>query len=390
MAIRKSRAARKNSKAAEPNGGGARRVRYAVVGLGYIAQTAILPAFANAKKNSELAALVSDDPAKLKSLGRKYKVDKLYSYEQYADCLADPDVDAVFITLPNSMHRDYTERSAEAGKHVLCEKPMALNAKDCRAMIDACRAAGVKLMIGYRLHFEKANLSAIDVVESGRIGEPRLYDSVFTMDVAPGNIRLEASEGGPLYDIGIYCLNAARSLFRSEPIEVSAWHVSRSDDGRFEEVPEITAARLTFPDDRLATFVCSFGGAPVSQYDLVGTEGVLRVSPAFNFGEPLEHVLTINEKTTRKKFAAGDQFAPELLEFSDCVLNDRDPEPSGEEGLADVRVLQALDESARNGKPVKLPAFERTQRPDPDQALHRPLGTKPRLIHVQKPDRAES
>jgi predicted dehydrogenase len=388
MATRRS--TKKNGKAGRPNGGGAPRVRYAVVGLGYIAQTAVLPAFANARKNSELAALVSDDAAKLKSLGHKYKVGKLYSYERYADCLADPDIDAVFIALPNSLHRDYTEQSAAAGKHVLCEKPMAMTEKDCRAMVDACRAAGVKLMIGYRLHFEKANLSAVETVQSGRIGEPRLFDSVFTQDVAPGNIRLQATEGGPLYDIGIYCLNAARSLFRSEPIEVSAWHVSRNGDERFEEVPEMTGARLRFPDDRLATFVCSFGGAAVSQYDVVGTEGVLRVSPAFNFGEPLAQSLTIKEKTTHKTFPAGDQFAPELLEFSDCVLNDREPEPSGEEGLADVRVLQAIDDSARRGKPVQLPPFERTRRPDLDQAIHRPLGKKPRLIHVQKPDRAET
>jgi glucose-fructose oxidoreductase len=288
------------------------------------------------------------------------------------------------------MHRDYTERAAEAGKHVLCEKPMAMTEKDCQAMIDACRQAGVKLMVGYRLHFEKANLAAVELVQSGRIGEPRLFDSLFTQDVAEGNIRLKGSEGGPFYDIGIYCLNAARAIFRSEPVEVSAWHLSRADDERFAEVPEISSARLRFPDERLATFVCSMGSSSVSQYDVVGTEGVLRVSPAFNFGKPLALALTVKEKTTRKTFAAGDQFAPELLEVSDCVLGDRDPEPSGEEGLADVRVLRALDASARTGKPVKLPPFERTRYPDPDQEIHRPLGRRPRLVHAQEPDRSPS
>ena len=206
-----------------------------------------------------------------------------------------------------------------------------------------------------------------------------------------GNLRLKGTEGGPLYDIGIYCLNAARSVFRAQPVEVSAWHVSRADDPRFAEVAEMTGARLRFPGDRLATFACGFGGAPVSQYDVVCTEGVLRVAPAFNFGTDLKQVLTIGDETTVRTFKRGDQFAPELLEFSDCVLNDREPEASGEEGLADVRVLEALDESARSGgRAVTLPPFARTQHPRLEQAIRRPLGTKPRLVHAEKPDRAGS
>jgi predicted dehydrogenase len=171
-------------------------------------------------------------------------------------------------------------------------------------------------------------------------------------------------------------------------VEVSAWHVSRSGDPRFREVPEITSARLRFPDDRLATFVCSFGGSPQSQYEVIGTKGVLRVSPAFNYAEDLVHTLTVKERTNTRSFKAGDQFAPELIEFSECVRSGREPGPSGQEGLADVRVLQALEESARSGKAVKLPPFERTQRPGLAQAIHRPLGPKPRLVHAQKPGRA--
>jgi predicted dehydrogenase len=369
---------------------GTERVRYAVVGLGWIAQSAILPAFAGARRNSELAALVSDDETKLKALGRKYKVGKLYSYEEFGRCLEDPDLDAVFIALPNTMHRAYTEAAAGAGKHVLCEKPMAMTVQDCEAMNAACREAGVKLMIGYRLHFEKANLAAAELVRSGRLGEPRLFDSVFTQDVEEGNVRLRAGEGGPLYDIGIYCLNAARVLFQAEPVEVSAWHESPSGDPRFAEVAEMTTARLRFPEDRLATFVCSFGASPVSQYQVVGTKGALRVEPAFNIAEDLTHALTLKGKTTLRTYPARDHFAPELLEFSDCVLTGREPGPSGEEGLADVRVLAALDESARSGRSVTLPPFTRKRYPDLDQEIRRPLGRKPRLVHADKPDRAAS
>src|SRR4051812_18880926 len=130
-------------------------VRYAVVGMGHIAQVAVLPAFAHARRNSRLVALVSDDRAKLAALARKYQIDRTYSYDQYEECLSQ--VDAVYIALPNSMHAEYTVRAARAGVHVLCEKPMAVTARECRRMIEACRTRRVKLMIAYRLHFEEIN-----------------------------------------------------------------------------------------------------------------------------------------------------------------------------------------------------------------------------------------
>src|SRR5439155_702013 len=146
-------------------------VRYAVVGLGHIAQVAVLPAFAHAARNSRLTALVSDDPQKRRIMAKKYRVDQTYSYDQYDACLEQ--VDAVYIALPNSMHAEYTIRAARAGVHVLCEKPMAVTVDECRRMIKACRDHRVKLMIAYRLHFEQINLRAVDLVRRGRIGEPK-------------------------------------------------------------------------------------------------------------------------------------------------------------------------------------------------------------------------
>src|SRR5258707_7118581 len=148
-----------------------RQIRYAVVGLGYIAQVAVLPAFAHARKNSRLTALVSGDPEKLKTLGRRYHVDHLFSYREYDDCLRSGMVDAFYIALPNHLHADYTIRAARAGIHVLCEKPMAVTEKECRAMIQAAERAGIKLMIGYRLHFEEANMTAVRIVRSGKLGK---------------------------------------------------------------------------------------------------------------------------------------------------------------------------------------------------------------------------
>src|SRR3954468_8608180 len=235
------------------------RIGYAVVGLGHIAQTAVLPAFVNAR-NSRLAALGSDDKKKSATLSRQYRV-PAFSYNDYEECLRRDDVDAVYIAVPNTMHAEYPVRAAEVGAHVLCEKPMATTESDCRRMIAACDDAGVKLMIAYRLHFEPANLEAVRVGKSGKIGEPRLFSSDFSHQVKPGNIRTERETGGgPIWDIGIYCLNAARYLFRKEPVEVAAF-ATRKDDERFEGVPAGMTCLLRFDDNQLGTFNCSFAAS---------------------------------------------------------------------------------------------------------------------------------
>lgn len=360
------------------------KVRYAVVGLGHIAQIAALPAFAHAKKNSELSALVSDDATKLKTLGRKYRVPHLATYDDYDTLVRSREIDAVYIGLPNHLHRDYAVRAAEAGVHVLCEKPLGVTVEDCEAMIDAAQRNDVRLMTAYRLHFEKSNLTAVETVRSGKIGEPRFFSSVFSMNVEGENIRLNRIErgGGTLYDIGIYCINAARYLFRAEPEEVFAWSANNGEK-RFREVDEMTAALLRFPGERLASFVTSFGSAPTATYRIVGTKGDLRVDSAYEYAEAIEHTLTVKEKSRARKFPKRDQFAPELISFSDCVRAGRDPEPSGREGLADVRVIEALYRSAREGRPVALPPFEKRRRPDLRQEITRPPVKKPQLIKVE-------
>jgi glucose-fructose oxidoreductase len=363
---------------------GNRRIRYAVVGLGHIAQTAVLPAFAHARGNSELAALVSNDPVKLKELARQYRVARTFSYEQYQDCLHSGEVDAVYIALPNNMHADYAIRAARAGAHVLCEKPMAVTEKECLAMINAARKNRVRLMIAYRLHFEEANMKAVEIVKSGKLGDPRIFDSVFSMQVKEGNIRThEELGGGTLYDIGIYCINAARYLLRDEPTEVFAYSADRKTDPRFKEIDEMTSAVLRFPKDRLAAFTSSFGAADVASYRIVGTKGDVRVEPAYEYAMALGLQVTIDGKTRSRKFRKRDQFAPELVYFSDCILKNRKPEPSGEQGLADVRIIEALYRSAAIGRPVKVGRTVIKNRPTLKQELRRPPVAKPRLIHAE-------
>ena len=355
-------------------------VRYAVVGLGHIAQVAVLPAFANAGRNSKLVALVSDDARKLRDLARRYRVEKTYGYDDFDDCLEQ--VDAVYIALPNSMHAEYTIRAARAGVHVLCEKPMAVTAEECERMIAACREHRVKLMIAYRLHFEEINLKAVELVRRGRIGEPRFFNSSFSMTVRPGNIRAEREAGGgTLYDIGVYCINAARYLFRDDPIEVMAASV-HSGSRKLAEVDETTAAILRFDGGRVASFVTSFNAADVASYHIVGTKGQLRVDPAYEYAEGLAYELKIGEKTTRKRIGKRDQFAPELLYFSDCIRRDIEPEPSGEEGMQDVRIVQALYESAETGKAVELMPYKDRKYPSGHQRITRPGIRKPKTVKV--------
>lgn len=362
------------------------RIRYAVVGLGYIAQVAVLPAFAHAKKNSRLAALVSGTPKKLQKLGRKYMVDQLYSYDQYDDLLRSGEIDAVYLALPNHLHADYTIRAANAGVHVLCEKPMAVTEDECLRMLQACQSNSVKLMIAYRLHFEESNLAAVELVQSGKLGEPRYFESSFSFNITdPDNIRLDrAKGGGTLYDIGIYCINAARYLFQAEPVEVAAFSVARHQP-RFKGVDEASAVIMRFPNDRLASFITSFGAGSVSTYRIVGEEGELCADMAYSYAEEVTHYITINNKTRTKTYKRRDQFAPELIYFSNCILRNQDPEPSGEEGLIDVRIIEALYHSARIGQPVPLNLFAPDKRPTMKQEIKKPAVREPKLIAAGSP-----
>jgi glucose-fructose oxidoreductase len=261
---------------------------------------------------------------------------------------------------------------------------MAVTSEECERMIDACRQHRVKLMIAYRLHFEEINLKAIELVRRGRIGEPRFFNSSFAMRVRPGNIRTrDELGGGTLYDIGVYCINAARNLFRSEPLEVSAVSVS-SGASNVGDSDESTGALLRFDGGRVAAFITSFNAADVSSYRIVGAKGQVRVDPAYEYAEGLACELTVNGRTTRARVGRRDQFAPELLYFSDCILRNREPEPSGLEGLQDVRIVEALYESAEIGKVVAIPALESSEkRPTARQRIVRPPVDKPQLVKSQ-------
>jgi predicted dehydrogenase len=363
------------------------KVRYAVVGLGHIAQVAVLPAFRTAR-NSELVALVSGDAKKLDKLGKKYRLAHLYPYEEYSRALSN--VDAVYLAVPNHLHRECTVRAAAAGVHVLCEKPMAPTPHECREMVEAANQNHVKLMIAYRLHFEAGNLEAVRLAQSGKLGDMRVFTSEFAQQVADGNVRVTEPAprgGGPLYDMGVYCINAARYLFRAEPVEVCALAESKMSDDRFERVEEMISTVMRFPGERLAMFTCSFGAADVNRYTVLGTKGTLRADPAYEYAEGIRLEVTIGGKKTTRSFPKRDQFGAELSYFSNCILRNKEPEPSGLEGLEDVRIIEAIYHSIRTRRAVAIPALKIEKRPSPGQQIHRPPHGKPDVYHAHPASR---
>lgn len=359
-------------------------VRYAVVGAGWIAQEAFLPAIRHTG-NSTVAALVTGDPEKAAVLKKKYGIDLSYGYEEYDRLLTSGAIDAVYLALPNTMHREFAIRALRAGIHVLCEKPMAPSEDDCRAMNDVAELQGKKLMIAYRLHFEEGTIAALDTVRSGKLGDVRLFVSSFAQQVDGRNHRCQTQFwAGPLPDMGPYPINMARHVFGAEPLEAVAMG-SSTGERRFSEIDEMNGVLLRFPGDRMAVFAVSFGAHPVDEYRIIGTRGDLRVSPAYQFGQAYHQWLTIDGQTAERRFAPVDQFGGEAKYFSDCILNDRHPEPDGEEGLADVRVLTAIEMALKTGVVQEISTEPRRTHPTRDQVMSLAPVQPPPLVHAAPP-----
>lgn len=330
-----------------------RTTGWAIVGLGELALGEILPAFAQTR-TARPVALVSGHPDKAAKVAAAYGIDpkRIYSYDTFDRLADDKAVDIVYVVLPNSMHAEFTERAFKAGKHVLCEKPMAVSVAEGQGMIAAAKAAGRKLMIAYRLRYEPHHIQAIELVR--KLGGARTISASNCQDTQAPNIRLSrALGGGPLGDIGIYCLNAARYLTGAEPVEVTAQEHRPTDVPRFREVPESVAFTLRFPSGAVAALDCSFNSVESRRLRVHCPGGVIDMENAFAY-RGLE--MTVFEKAGRRKLTLGqvNHFAAEMDHFSDCVLRDRPPRTPGEEGLADLRVIAALNEAARTGRAVKV------------------------------------
>jgi predicted dehydrogenase len=339
----------------------AKPIGYAVVGLGSIAETAVLPAFRNSKK-SKLMALVSHDQSRAQQLGAKFGVKQCYSYANYHQCLSQPGVDAVFIASVNGAHAEQTILAAAAGKHVLCEKPMATSVEDCRRMLEACRGNGVRLMIAYRKYFEPGSVALKKMVTSGKLGRLRHIFSSYTEHVDPAKAKLwqlnrKLAGGGSLMDIGIYCVNTMRWVAGSTPIDATAYRWS-DDPKRFQEVEDSIAFRLTHPGGLVCQGTSSYSSRAASFLQVHGDQGWAALNPAFAFEEERRLFGKIRGRWFERKFKVMDEFALELNAFTDSIHRGRDPEADGMEGLRDLATIEAIYQSASENRTIALPSRE--------------------------------
>ena len=366
-----------------------RKIRYAVVGLGDIAQEDMMPGVEHTG-NSTMTALVTADPIKAEELGKKYDIDNTYTYEEFETALASGLFDAIYLATPNWRHAEFIIPALRAGIHVLTEKPLEVSTEQCLAILEAEKTSTAKLMVAYRLHFEPATLDTIDKVRSGELGNVHLFASTFCQPVDPGNHRAHSGKlAGPVLDMGPYPVNAARYVFGDEPIEVVSAAGSRHpESGLDQDFDDTVAVTLRFPNNRLAQFNVSYFGNPTNVFIAVGDKGSVQLDPAYMFGKPLEQTTAIGEKKNKESFKNTDHFGAELQYFSNCILNNVDPEPDGQEGLADVRVLEAIMEALETGKAVKLEPFTRTKRIDTaSQKITLAAVSTPELVHASNPGR---
>ena len=362
-----------------------KKIRYGFVALGDIAQEAMLPAVEHTA-NSAIGALVTDDPVKAGRLAERYSVQHTYSYEQFPEMLASGNIDAVYIATPNWRHAEFVLPALAAGIHVLVEKPLEIDTARCQQILDAQRAAKAKLMVAYRLHFEPATVAAIERVRNGELGQVHLFTSTFAQMVDPTNHRAKTEAAGPVLDMGPYPVNAVRNLFGAEPTEVSAFGSRHANSG-LGDFDDTVTVMLRFPEGRLAQFVVSYYGNAIDTYTVLGSKGSLQVQPAYTYSKSLEHFLTIGEKKDNVTYKNTDHFGGEMKYFSDCILHEIDPEPDAEEGLADVRVLEAIQRSLKTGEVQTLAPFARSKRIDPDQVVRLGALKPPEPVHASSPDR---
>lgn len=334
-----------------------RKVGYAIVGLGGYAEV-IMSKFANCE-HARLAALVSGTPAKLEKFGAQYEipVSHRYSYRTFDTIRDNPDVDIVYVILPNAMHAEYVVRAAQAGKHVMCEKPMAISSAECRTMIAACKRAGRKLMIGYRSRFEPNNRLAIKLAREKFVGPTRIITSEHGFPAKPNQWRLDRplSGGGSLMDIGIYSLNAVRYLSGEEPVEVSATESTDRSDPRFRTVEDRVSFVMRFPSGIESTCVSSYS-SPHGAFRVTGTEGWIGMEPATPYDG---HKLFVRKdgKTQERTLPPGKgQHAGQLDHFAECIIDGTEPLVPGEEGLRDLIAIEAIYRSMREGRRVAIAA----------------------------------
>lgn len=338
-----------------------RRIGYAVVGLGHLALEEILPALSSCKK-SKLAALVSGSPEKLKKVAAQYGVaqENCYSYQTYDQIKNNKEVDVIYIVLPNGLHKEYVIRGAKAGKHILCEKPLANTSAECRDMIAACTGEGVKLMVAYRIHYQPHNRKLREMIEKKEFGIPKFVEAHNSQSTAnPDHWRHKKAlaGGGALPDIGLYCLNTTRFVLGEEPVEVFAYQYSTPGNPLFREIEELVSWQMRFPSGVIASCATDYDVHESRRYRVNCKTGWIDIDQAYAYKGQRLKTSRADGKMKRSEeitLAENNQFAEEMDHFSDCIMNNKKPYTPGEEGLQDHIIMEAIYQSAREGKPVKI------------------------------------
>ncbi len=328
-----------------------RKLGVALVGLGSYSTHQLAPALQETK-HCRLAGIVTGTPAKAEKWSRQYDITKahIYNYDNFDRIADDPDIDIIYVVLPNAMHAEFTIRAAKAGKHVICEKPMAISVKECEEMIAACKKAGRLLQIGYRLQYEPHNRELM------RLGQKKVLGEVKTIEtsnafygVGMKNWRLEKalSGGGPLMDMGIYCIQGSRYTLGKEPVSVTAQQFKTRPEV-FKEVEETLFWQMEFPGGAAATCMTSYA-ARSSRLTVYAEKGNFELDPAFNYGPLAGHVkgTPMGFPTTNQQAVQMDAFAENILKHTPCLV-------PGEEGLRDLKVIEAIYKAMENGEKVGI------------------------------------
>ena len=342
---------------AQENG---RKIGYCAVGLGRISN--IFLSAVKLSSQARMVALVSGYRDKAEKIAEDNGISakNIYSYDNFDSIADNPEIDAVYIGLPNSMHAEYTIRAARAGKHVLCEKPMAVSVADCQSMIDACRKANKKLMIGYRIQYEPVHARALELIRSGQLGAIQTMDGAYGFNISPRGATIKGvnrpefrvnaalAGGGPMMDVGIYALNAFRYLMGEEPAELTASTSVIDKDGRFKDIEENMVWTMKFPSGAVASCATTYGAGLGPYFRIVGSKGTLISEPSWGY-DGIRMTVRLQrqppaEVTNPERHPA--QFVREADHFADCILQNKEPKTPGEEGMRDMKCIAELYRAA--------------------------------------------
>lgn len=329
------------------------KVKWGILGAAGIARKAVVPAI-GAAKNAEVIAVGSSSLTKADEFANLFAIPKRYA--SYEEVLADKEINAVYIPLPNHLHAEWVKKAAESGKHVLCEKPAAMTVEETKSMIDACRENGVLFMEAFMYQFHPQHRRVQELIENGDIGEVNLMRSTFSfsLDLKQDNIRLKRDMGGgSLFDVGCYCIHVSRFILGKEPKKVFAAGDVHKELG----VDLSLSGILSFEDGVIASFDSSFQQPNENRYEVIGTKGKIEVPVAFRpdvNGGNSEIIITSKSGERRKESFFGDQYTTQIEHFSACIQNNETPVYPDEETIKNMSVIEACLESLRLKKAVDL------------------------------------